>query len=56
MRGMRNSCITDSGKAVRTVSYASLLYMSLLIVCVAAILFFPAAFAAEAVPPDLRHD
>ena len=43
MGGMRNSRITDSGRNVRTVSYASLL-----IVCIAAILFFPAAFAAEA--------
>ena len=48
MRGMRSSCIPDSGKAVRTVSYVSFLYMSLLIVCMAAILFFPAAQAAEA--------
>ena len=48
MRGMRNSGIPDSGKAGRTVSYASPLYISLLIVCMAAILFFPAAQAAEA--------
>jgi aminopeptidase N len=42
MGWMRSSCIPDSGEAVRTVSY-----VSLLIIGISAILFFPAARAAE---------